>query len=178
MARWAGCIAMTNTLTEMTMASMMAAMMVPTAAPFFIAYGRDTRRPVAVAITIAIYVAVWGLIGVLAGVVMAQLMMPSSLMVWSAAIAFAVLYTLSPWSRRARARCRQMTIETRHGSSLRDALTEGATYAGCCLVCTAGIMVPLVLLGMSNVALIVAAAAVLVVYKLADWSALVPGSLR
>ena len=156
------------------MAAMMAAMMVPTAAPFFFAYGRDTRRPAAVAITIAIYVAVWGVIGALAGLAMDKVMLPSSLLVGAAAIAFAVLYTLSPWSRRARARCREMCMRAPRGSSMREALVDGASYAACCLVCSAGVMVALVVLGMSNVFLIVAAAALLFVYKLADWSALVP----
>ena len=36
------------------MAVSMAAMMVPTAAPFFLAYGRDTRRPVAIATVVLI----------------------------------------------------------------------------------------------------------------------------
>jgi predicted metal-binding membrane protein len=156
------------------MAAMMAAMMVPTAAPFFFAYGRDTRRPAAVAITIAIYVAVWGVIGALAGLAMDKVMLPSSLLVGAAAIAFAVLYTLSPWSRRARAGCREMCMRAQRGSSMREALVDGATYAECCLVCSAGVMAALVVLGMSNVFLIVAAAALLFVYKLTDWGALVP----
>ena len=156
---------------------MMAAMMVPTAAPFFLAYGRDTRRPRAVVVTIAIYVAMWGSIGALASVVMNQVMMPSALSV-EAAIAFAVLYTVSPWSRRARTRCRAMCIRAPRGAGLRDALREGATYARSCLVCSTGVMVPIVLLAMANILLTVAAAAALLAYKLIDWGALVPGLSR
>jgi predicted metal-binding membrane protein len=121
---------------------------------------------------------VWGSIGVLAGLVMGQVMMPSSWSVGAAAIAIAVLYTVSPWSRRARARCREMSMRGPRGSSLRDALVEGATYARCCLTCSAGIMVALVLLGMSNVLLIVGGAALLLAYKLTDWRGLVPGRSR
>lgn len=160
------------------MAAIMAAMMVPTAAPFFFAYGRDTRRPAAVVITIAIYIAVWGSIGALAGVLMNQVMIPSSLLVMAAAAAFAVLYTVSPWSRRARARCREMCLRAPRSESLRGAIVEGATYAACCLICSAGVMVALLLLGMSNIYLIVAAAVLLLVYKVTDWGALVPGPSR
>jgi hypothetical protein len=54
------------------MAASMAAMMVPTAAPFFFAYGRDTRRPAAVVITLLIHVADWAAIGAIADFAMGQ----------------------------------------------------------------------------------------------------------
>jgi len=57
----------------------MAAMMVPTAAPFFFVYGRDTRRPAAVLITVLIYVAVWAAIGAIAGVAMGPTNHPRAL---------------------------------------------------------------------------------------------------
>jgi predicted metal-binding membrane protein len=162
----------------MVMTAAMAGMMVPTAAPFFFAYGRDTRRPAAVAITILIYVAVWAAIGAIADFAMGQVMMPSSMIVTAAAIAFAVGWTLSPWSRRAQARCCEMCIRAPRTPGLHGALRDGSTYAACCLVCSAGVMVALVVLGMSNVWLVVAAAAALLVYKLTDWGALVPGPSR
>lgn len=150
----------------MGMTASMVAMMAPTAAPFFFAYGRDTRRPAAVAITIGIYVAAWGLIGAITGLVMNQVMLPSSVLAGAAAVAFAALYTGSPWSRRARARCQGMCLRVSRGSSLRDALADGATYAVCCLVCSAGVMVALVVLGMSNALLTVAVTVLLLVYKI------------
>ena len=153
----------------MGMALSMAAMMVPTAAPFFFAYGRDTRRPAAVAITVVIYVAMWALLGALADLVVSSVMMPSSMIVAGASVAFAVVYTISPWSRRARARCREMCMRAPRGSRLHDALRDGSTYAACCLTCSAGAMVALVVLGMWNVLLIVAAAAVLLLMKLTTW---------
>ncbi len=162
----------------MVMTAAMAAMMVPTAAPFFFAYGRDTRRPAAVAITILIYVAVWAAIGAIADFAMGQVMMPSSLIVTAAAIAFAVGWTLSPWSRRARALCHEKCMRAPRATGMRGALVDGSAYAACCLVCSAGVMVALVVLGMSNVWLIVAAAAALLVYKLSDCGALVPGPSR
>ena len=160
------------------MAGLMAAMMLPTAAPFFFACGRDTRRPSAVAIAVLIYLAIWGTIGAVADLVMNQVMMPSSALVAVAAVAVAVLYTLSPWSRGARARCREMCMRAPRGTGLRGALVDGSTYAACCLVCSAGVMAALVVLGMSNLLLIAAAAALLLVYKLTDWSALAPGLER
>lgn len=155
----------------MGMAISMTAMMVPTAAPFFFAYGRDTRRPAAVAITVAVYVAVWALVGALADFVMGSVMVPSSIVVAGAAVAFAVAYTMSPWSARARARCRDMCMRAPRGSSLRDALREGSTYAVCCVACSAGAMVALVVLGMSNVLLIAVTAALLLLMKLTTWPA-------
>jgi predicted metal-binding membrane protein len=160
------------------MAASMAAMMVPTAAPFFFAYGRDTRRPTAVVITLVIYVAVWAAIGAIADFAMGQVMMPSSLVVAAAAVAFAVAWTLSPWSRRAHAVCREMCMRRPRAAGLRGALLHGTAYATCCLVCSAGVMAALVVLGMSNLGLIVVAAAALLVYKVTDWGALVPGLSR
>ena len=160
------------------MAASMAAMMVPTAVPFFFAYGRDTRRPAAVVITLLIYVAVWAAVGAIADFAMGQVMMPSFLIVTMAAVGFAGVWTLSPWSRRARALCHEMCMRAPRATGLRGALLDGSAYAACCLVCSAGVMVALVMMGMSNVWLIVAAAAALLVYKLGDWGALVPGPSR
>jgi membrane protein YdbS with pleckstrin-like domain len=63
-------------------------------------------------------------------------------------------------------------------TALRGALLEGSAYAASCLVCSAGVMVALVVLGMSNLWLIVAAAAVLLLYKLVNGGALLPRPLR
>jgi predicted metal-binding membrane protein len=101
------------------MAASMAAMMVPTAAPFFFAYGRDTRRPAAVVITVLIYVAGWAVIGAIADFAMGHAMMPSSPIVAAAAVAFGVVWTLSPWSRRARTRCREMCTRVPRATGLR-----------------------------------------------------------
>src|SRR4029077_13552626 len=61
------------------MAASMAAMMLPTAAPFFVAYGRSSRRAGPTAIVVAIYAAVWAAIGVAAFLVMSRIMRPSAL---------------------------------------------------------------------------------------------------
>jgi len=160
------------------MAASMAGMMVPTAAPFFFAYGRDTRRPAAVVVTAVIYVAVWAGIGALAYFAMGQIMMPSSLVAAAVAIVFAAAWTLSPLSLRARKICRQMCVRAPRARGLRYAFRDAWTYAACCVACSAGVMVALVVLGMSNAWLIVAGAAVLLAYKLPNRSALGAGSIR
>ncbi len=158
-----------STLTEMVMAVSMAAMMAPSAAPFFIAYGRDTRRPAAVGIAVAIYAAVWVLIGLAVNALMGVVMMPASVVVDAAAIALAIAYVFTPWSRATRARCVELCGSvSRHG-----ALTDGLMYAACCVACTAGIMVALVVVGMNDLLVVVAGAAVMLVYKLSGWGELV-----
>jgi len=155
----------------MGMAASMAAMMVPTAAPFFFAYGRDSRRPVAIAAVILIYVAVWSAIGLALDHLMSRVMMPSSLVVVGVAAAIALVYSVTPWSRWAREHCRQMSIDDPRGPRFRDAVTEGVSYAACCVVCSAGMMLVVIVLGMSNLLVIVAGAAVLLAYKFIPWPA-------
>ena len=145
----------------MAMALAMTAMMAPSAAPFFIAYGRDARRPAAVVIAVLVYGAVWAAIGLGVDALMNQVMMPAGWPVIAAALAVAAIYSLSPWSRWARARCRQMCWHAPRGT----ALTEGAMYAACCVVCSAGIMTVLVVLGMSNWLVIALGAAAMFAYK-------------
>ncbi len=154
----------------MGMAASMAAMMVPTAAPFFLAYGRDSRRPMAIAAVVLIYVAVWAAIGLALDHLLSQVMMPSSLVVVGVAAAIALVYAVTPWARWGREHCRQMSIDNPRGPRFRDALTEGVSYAACCVVCSAGPMLVVIVFGMSNLLVIVAGAAVLLAYKLISWS--------
>jgi len=150
----------------MGMAISMAAMMVPSAAPFFVAYGRDTRRPVTVATVVLIYVAVWAAIGLALDYLMSQVMMPSSLLVVGIAIALALAYAVTPWGRWARERCREMSMREARANRFGEAVAEGASYAACCVVCSAGVMLVVILLGMSNPLVIVVGAAVMLAYKL------------
>jgi predicted metal-binding membrane protein len=154
------------------MAASMAAMMLPTAAPFFVAYGRSSRRAGPTAIVVATYVAVWATIGVASYLVMARVMLPSGLWVAAAAVLFAALYALAPWTRRGRAKCREMCHEPA-GHPVRG----GLTYAASCVACSAGVMVAVVILGMSNLALMAAAAAVVLLLKWPQRSTRRPGSL-
>ena len=146
----------------MAMAISMAAMMAPSATPFFFAYGRDSRRPVGVAALVLIYAAVWAAIGLVAAAVMDRLMMPGGPLIVAAALGLAVVYALMPWSRWARERCRQMCRREPRASAVR----EGLTYAACCVACSAGIMAALVVIGMSNIVVLVAAAGAMFAYKL------------
>jgi predicted metal-binding membrane protein len=153
------------------MAVSMAAMMVPTAAPFFLAYGRDTGRPVAIATVVLVYVAVWATIGLGLDYLMSQVMMPSSLMVVGSAMAIAIVYGVTPWGRWAREQCRQMSMREPRGPRFHDAVAEGANYAACCVVCSAGVMLVVIVLGMSHPLVIVAGAAVMLAYKVIPWPA-------
>ena len=154
------------------MAASMAAMMLPTAAPFFVAYGRSSRRAGPTAIVVAIYVAGWAVIGAAAYIVMSQVMLPSGLWVAAVAVLFAVLYALTPWGRRGRARCREMCREPAG-----DPVRGGLSYAANCVICSAGVMVAVVILGMSNLALLAAAAAVVLLLKWPQRPAIKAGSL-
>jgi predicted metal-binding membrane protein len=147
----------------------MAAMMAASAVPFFFAYGRDSRRPLATAGVVLIYVAVWALIGLALDYVMGTVMMPSSLLITAAAVVVAVVYALTPWGRWARDRCREMAQREPRGPRFRDALADGASYTACCIVCSAGIMLALVVAGMTNLLVIVTGAAVMLLYKIAPW---------
>ena len=154
------------------MAASMAAMMLPTAAPFFVAYGRSSRRAGPTATVVATYVAVWATIGVAAYVVMSQVMLPSGLWVAAVAVLFAALYARAPWTRRGRAKCREMCREPAG-----DPMRGGLTYAANCVACSAGVMVAVVILGMSDLALMAAAAAVVLLLKWPQRPTLRPGSL-
>lgn len=149
------------------MAAAMAAMMLPTAIPFIISFARSARRPAAIALVVATYAAVWTGIGVVAYLLMVQVMIPSATYIAGIAIAFAGLYALTPWKRRGQARCQEMCRETVRDPALRAGVVKGLTYGLNCVACSAGVMVALLVLGMSNVALMVAGSAVLLLYKLA-----------
>jgi uncharacterized membrane protein YhdT len=151
------------------MAFSMAGMMAASAVPFFFAYGRDSRRPVATAAVVLIYVAVWALIGFALDQVTGMVTMPSSFLVAAAAVAVAVVYALTPWGRWARDRCREMARREPRGPRFRDALAEGASYAGCCIVCSTGFTLALVVVGMSNPVVVGVGAAVMLLYKIAPW---------
>jgi predicted metal-binding membrane protein len=155
----------------MGMSVSMAAMMAPTAAPFFFAYGRDSRRPAGVALLVLTYLAVWAVVGAGADLAMGQVMLPSSWMFAVAAIAFAAVYSVTPWSRWARARCRAMCGREARSGTPADAVRDGLQYGACCVVCSAGVMVAAVALGMSNPIVIVAAMALMLALKLTSWPA-------
>jgi predicted metal-binding membrane protein len=153
------------------MAMSMAAMMAVSALPFFFAYGRDSRRPLATAGVVLVYVGVWALIGFALDYAIAIVMIPSSLLIALAAVGLAVVYALTPWARWARDRCREMAQREPRGHRFRDAMADGASYTLCCIVCSAGIMLALVVTGMANPLVIVAGAVAILLYKITPSSA-------
>src|SRR5260370_9816673 len=86
----------------------MAVMMAAAGVPFFFAYGRDSRQPVATAVVVLIYVAVWALIGLALDYVMGMVMTRSSLVIRPAAVAVALVSPPPPWPRWAPRRARDM----------------------------------------------------------------------
>ena len=138
----------------MGMAVAMAAMMLPTAVPFFVAL----RSPARIAVAGGIYLAIWVLIGAVANLAMAGLMLPYY--IGAIAVVLAGLYLLSPWARAARARCQELCLGTSN-----DPWRAGLAYTGNCVLCSAGVMAALMVLGMTNVAILAAGAAVLLFYK-------------
>ena len=145
-----------------------AAMMLPSAVPFLAAYARRARVwPVATAVVIAVYLAVWTVFGL--GVYFVSMLVTLPLaphVALGLAVAFAGLWAFTPVMRAGRARCIAMCREL-GPHSLPAAPLSGATYGLCCVACSAGVMVALVVLGMSNVVFLVAGAAVVFLYKLA-----------
>src|SRR5205085_11341173 len=150
----------------------MAAMMLPTAAPFFVAYGHSSRRFRSTAIVMAIYAAVWATIGLVANLVMSQVMLTPGLWLVAGAALFPALYALAPRGRRSRAICREMCR-----GPAGDPVRSGLTYAANCVMCSAGVMVAVVMLGMSNLALMAAAAALVLLLKWPGRPTFRPGSL-
>ena len=138
---------------------MMAAMMLPSATPFAWSLTREARRPAATAVALAVYLGAWALIGV------ALLAVTSAIHVSVVlALAFAVVWTLTPFARAGRARCKSLAAAG--GGPLRAGLVEGAGYSAGCIACSAGVMVPLFVAGMSDLRLMVAGAAAVLVLKL------------
>ena len=159
-----------STLPDMGAAVAMAAMMVPSAAPFFISYGRDTRRPAAVATVVLIYAAAWATIGLALDTLMDQVMLPSSWQIAAAAVGVALLYAITPWGRWARSQCQELCERQARGRAARAALR----YTACCAVCSAGVMAAVMVIGMSNPIVVALGAAAMFLYKFSGGPALRP----
>ncbi len=146
-----------------------AAMMLPSAVPFLAAYARRARVwPLATAVVIAVYVAVWTVFGLSVYYVSMLVTLPLAPHVaLGLAVAFAGLWAFTPVMHAGRSRCIAMCRDV-GPHSLRAAPLKGLTYGLCCVACSAGVMVALVVLGMSNVVWLVAGAAVVFLYKLAN----------
>jgi predicted metal-binding membrane protein len=146
---------------------MTAAMMAPSALPFVVSVARRSQAwPLTTTVGIVAYLLVWTVFGI--GVYFASsaisLPVPAVLAV-AAAILFAGLYSLTPWMRAGQARCIAMCGE-RESLGVEAAGAKGLVYGFNCVLCSAGVMVALAVVGMTNLAWVAVGAAVILVYKL------------
>lgn len=154
---------------------MMAAMMLPTAVPLVFEFGRSAEgRPgwqAATGLLGLSYLSVWLAFGLICYVGRSALpmSMPNQRLVGLVALVLAGLYALTPIKRSSEARCRELCAL--HGSLpfnlMRSALVVGVKYGLSCIGCSAGLMVAMVIIGMSNLAWIFILSGVVLVYKLA-----------
>jgi predicted metal-binding membrane protein len=184
---WALTIARSRSMDDMTMglgsmgpfvagwAVMMAAMMLPSATPLVFEFARNAegRRgwQAATALLGATYLGVWLAFGVVCYALYNAVGMPwpNQGLVGGGALVIAGLYGLTPIKRASEAWCRELCAL--HGSLpfdlMRSAVVAGTRYGLSCLGCSAGLMVAMVLIGMSNLVWMIVLAAVVLVYKVA-----------
>jgi predicted metal-binding membrane protein len=154
---------------------MMAAMMLPTAVPLVFEFarsaeGRSGWQPATGLLGLS-YLSVWLAFGLVCYFVRSALPMsvPNQGLVGLTALVGAGLYALTPIKRASEARCRELCAL--HGSLpfnlKRSALVVGVKYGVSCVGCSAGLMVAMVIIGMSNLTWMLILAAVVLVYKLA-----------
>ncbi|MGH2659669.1 MAG: DUF2182 domain-containing protein [Actinomycetota bacterium] len=184
---WAGTIWQSRGAAEMEMglgslesfaiswAVMMVAMMLPSALPLVYEFARRSegrrRWQVATGVLAATYQSIWLWFGLACYVVLRAFPVPPAdqRAVGGLALALAGLYGLTPIKATSEARCRELC--SLHGplpfSLVRSALVAGARYGLSCLGCSAGLMVALAIIGMSNLGWLMILAGVVLVYKLA-----------
>jgi predicted metal-binding membrane protein len=150
---------------------MTALMMAPSMTPFVVSFARRVRRrPLATGLLVAAYLLVWAMFGVAVYLAMMAIPLPSPAVIAAGiAIAFAGAYAFTPLMRMGQARCIAMCrrSDSLESGAFRAALFEGLTYGLGCVACSAGVMLALVVLGMSNVLLMVAGSALILLYKVA-----------
>lgn len=150
--------------------AMTAAMMTPSTMPFVVSFvRRSPHRPLATAVLVAAYLIVWTGVGI--AVYFASMAIPISVHATTAAalaIAFVGLYALTSVMRLGRRRCIEMCRRTERidGLGLQTAIVEGTTYSISCVACSAGVMLAVIVLGMSNLVWIAVGAAMIFLYKL------------
>jgi predicted metal-binding membrane protein len=154
---------------------MMAAMMFPSAVPLMFEFARSAERRrgwrVASALLGATYLGVWLAFGIVCYLLYNAVGMPwpNQALVGGAALSIAGLYALTPLKRASEARCRELCAV--HGplpfNLMRSAMVAGGRYGLSCLGCTAGLMVAMLLVGLSNLIWMIAVTAIVLIYKLA-----------
>jgi predicted metal-binding membrane protein len=154
---------------------MMAAMMLPSATPLVFEFARNAegRRgwQAATALLGVTYLGAWLAFGVVCYALYNAVGMPwpNQGLAGGAALVIAGLYALTPVKRASEAWCRELCAL--HGplpfNLMRSAIVVGARYGVSCLGCSAGLMIAMVLIGMSNLVWMIALAAVVLAYKVA-----------
>lgn len=154
---------------------MMAAMMLPSAIPVVLEFARAAERrrrwPMATGALVVTYLGVWLIFGMVCYTIYTALGMPwpNQAVVVGLALALAGVYSSSPIKRASQARCRELCAL--HGplpfNLMKSAAVAGIRYGLSCLGCSAGLMVAMVLLGMSSLWWAVVLGIVVCVYKLA-----------
>jgi predicted metal-binding membrane protein len=154
---------------------MMAAMMLPSALPlvFEFAQGAERRRgwQAATAVLGVTYLGIWLAFGVVCYALYNAIGMPwpNQGLIGGAALVIAGLYALTPLKRATEAWCRERCAlhSPLPFNLMRSAVVSGARYGLSCLGCSAGLMVAMVLIGMSNLIWMIVLSALVLVYKLA-----------
>jgi predicted metal-binding membrane protein len=158
---------------------MMAAMMLPSAIPLVHRFARQAEgrrtRPVAVGMLALVYLAIWLAFGIACYLAYNALGMPwrHQALAGGVALGLAALYALTPLKRISQDRCREVCAL--HGPLPFDLVRAGAVagwrYGLSCLGCSAGLMVAMVLVGMTSLGWTIALAALVLVYKFAPRAA-------
>ena len=154
---------------------MMAAMMLPSALPLVYEFARRSegrrRWQAATGVLATTYLSMWLAFGFACYFVLnafPQLRANQGL-VGGLALALAGLYGLTPIKSASEARCRELC--SLHGplpfNLVRSALVVAARYGLSCVGCSAGLMVAMVIIGMTNLGWVVILAGLVLVYKLA-----------
>lgn len=158
---------------------MMAAMMLPSAVPMVSGFaGRNQERPawpVGAALVVITYLLVWTIFGAAAYLFYGAVQMAGlpplpwhgQALLAGIAIAFAGVYASTPFFRarrdRSRALCRDGPDAS--GSLYRSGLAKGLEYGLNCVGCTVALMIPLLVLGVMNLAWMVLASVLVLLYK-------------
>jgi predicted metal-binding membrane protein len=155
--------------------AMMAAMMLPSSLPLVYEFARRSegrrRWQAATGVLAVTYLSVWLAFGVACYVLLSawQVRPANHGPVGSVALVLAGVYGLTPIKAASEARCREVC--SLHGSLpfslIRSALIAGARYGLSCVGCSAGLMIAMAIIGMSNLAWAVILTGVVLVYKLA-----------
>jgi predicted metal-binding membrane protein len=129
--------------------SMMAAMMLPGAAPAVLRCARASGRVRTVPLFLGSYLAVWTLVGV----AVYALYRPHESFAAGAVVIAAGIYELTPLKRYFRRRCR-------------ESIRSGFEFGLCCVGSSIGLMLMLVALGVMNIAWMAVIAVLVVAQKL------------